>query len=72
MWLKSKGALSVDKQHFGPWLRAPQFSPARCQTLEVKSFDMDPSLHCLERGGGKDSALTLGKPKVGNMRELFL
>ena len=29
VWLKSKGSLSLDKQQFGPWLRAPQFSPTR-------------------------------------------
>ena len=58
VWLKSKGSLSLDKQQFGPWLRAPQFSLTRRQTIEVKGFNSEPSLHRPERDGGKDRALT--------------
>lgn len=64
-WLKSKGELSVDNQQFGPWLRASQFSLARRQTMEVKGFEMDQSLHQPGRGGGKDGDLTSGNSRAG-------
>lgn len=40
--------------------------------MEVKGFNMDPSLHRSERGDGKDSALTSWKPRAGNMQEPLL
>ena len=40
VWLKSKGRLVVDDQQFGHWMRAPQFSMGKCQSIEVKGYDM--------------------------------
>ena len=31
----------VDEQQFGPWIRAPQFNPARKIVVEVKGFDSE-------------------------------
>ena len=53
VWLKSKRSLSLDKQQFSPWLRAPQFNLTRRQTIEVKGFNSEPSLHQPERDGGR-------------------
>lgn len=39
VWLSSKGALSREEQQYGPWLRAPQFNPARKMIVEVQGFD---------------------------------
>jgi len=41
LWLSSRGTLTVDKQKFGPWIRAPQFNPVRKTIVEVKGFDSD-------------------------------
>ena len=41
LWLSSRGTLTVDKQQFGPWIRAPQFNPARKTIVEIKGFDSD-------------------------------
>lgn len=46
VWLKSKGSLSVEEQQFGHWLKAPQFSPARRQTMEVKGYDVGNPKPC--------------------------
>ena len=66
VWLKSKGSLSIDRQQFGPWLRAPQFNPTRRQTIEVKGFDLEPSMHRSEQDVGKDRALTPWRPRTGS------
>lgn len=34
LWLKSKGAFSVDQQQFGHWIRASSFSPGRIRLLK--------------------------------------
>ncbi|XP_030970522.1 uncharacterized protein LOC115990895 [Quercus lobata] len=39
LWLNSKGALRVEEQQFGPWLRAPQFNHGRKSVVEVQGFD---------------------------------
>ena len=39
IWLKSKGTLVVDDQQFEYWMRAPQFSMGKCQSIEVKGYE---------------------------------
>lgn len=43
IWLKSKGSLLVEKQQYGHWIRASQFSPVRHQYIKVKGYEMRAS-----------------------------
>ena len=39
IWLKSKGRLVVDDQQYGHWMRAPQFSMGKRQSIKVKGYE---------------------------------
>lgn len=49
IWLKSKGSLPVEKQQYGHWIKAFQFSPVRRQYIEVKGYELRGS-YTLSRG----------------------
>ena len=39
IWLKSKGALKVEQQQFGHWIRVNPFNLNRSRSIEIKGFE---------------------------------
>ena len=53
IWLKSKGRLVVDDQQYGHWLRAPQFSMGKHQSIEVKGYEEGVTKTCSKAGSSR-------------------
>lgn len=63
IWLKSKGSLPVEKQQYGHWIRASQFSPVCRQFVKVKGYEMSGS-QTLSRARQSEWRAQLGGDEV--------